>query len=168
MIHYLLTQFKSKFLHPPTAAGNRRHGGTGAVPQAASIPPKRARLRTAFYVAAEVRGKAQRVTIHQGREWIFRKAREWSKARLGAVPCEACRSGQGCGAGRGRQPSAAGQAGRPALWAGQAEAGRLGCEASLAAASLCELQRAARVLYTSAFLSGKKEDLVCFVSPWAS
>lgn len=123
MIHYLLTHFKSKFLHPPTAVGNRRHGGTGALLRVASIPPKCARLRTVFYVAAEVREKTQRVTVHQGREWILRKAREWSKARLGAVPCEACRSGQGCGAGRGRQPSAAGQAGRPALWAGQAKAG---------------------------------------------
>ena len=74
MIHYLLTHFKSKFLHPPTAVGNRRHGGTGALPQAASVPPKCVRLRTAFYVAAEVRGKIQRVTVRQGGEGILGKA----------------------------------------------------------------------------------------------
>lgn len=52
MIHYLLTHLKSRFLHPPTAVGNRRHRGTGAVPQAAnescSIPQKCAWMWTKF------------------------------------------------------------------------------------------------------------------------
>lgn len=74
MIHYLLTHFKSKFLHPPTAVGNRRHGGTGALLRVASVPPKCARLWMAFYVAAEVRGKTQRVTVRQGGEGILGKA----------------------------------------------------------------------------------------------
>jgi len=63
MIHYLLTHFKSKFLHPPTAVGNRRHSGTGALPRVASIPPKCVKLQTAFYVAVVVRAKIRSVTV---------------------------------------------------------------------------------------------------------
>lgn len=69
--------------------------------------------------------------------------------------------------GRGRQPSAAGQAGRAVLWAGKGEAGRLSCETSLAAGSLCELQQASHVLRAPVFLSSKGEDLLHFISPWA-
>lgn len=57
MIHYLLTHFRSEFLHPPAAVGNRRHCGTSALPQAAIVPSECARAWTAFYVAAEVREK---------------------------------------------------------------------------------------------------------------
>lgn len=69
--------------------------------------------------------------------------------------------------GRGRQPSAAGQEGRAVLWAGKGETGRLSCEMSLAAGSLCELQQVAHVLYAPVFLSGKGEDLLRFISPRA-
>lgn len=159
MIHYLLTHFKSKFLHPPTAVGNRRHGGTGALPRAASVPPKRERRWTAFHVAAEVKGKIQHMAVHQGREGILGKAWEVSKARSRAILCEAVAEG------RGRQPRAAGQA---VLWAGKGEAGRLSCEMSPAMCSLSELQQAAHVLYTPVYLAGKGEDLMSFISPQAS
>lgn len=49
-------------------------------------------------------------------------------------------------------------------WAGKGEAGRLGCETRLAAGSLGELQQASHVPCALAFLSGKREDLVLFLS----
>lgn len=66
---------------------------------------------------------------------------------------------------RGRQPSAAGQAGREVLWAGKGEAVRLSCQMSLVVGSLCELQQASHVLRAPVFLSGKGEDPLCFIAP---
>lgn len=89
------------------------------------------------------------------------------QSTFGTVLWEPLRSGPGCG--EGRQPSAAGQAGRAGAGReGKGEAGRLGCETGLASGSLGELQPASHVPCAPAFLSHGRENLVFFLSPWVN
>lgn len=106
-------------------------------------------------------GKTQCVTVHQGREGILGRVQStfWS------CPLSLAGAAKAVAQRRGRQPTAAGQAGREVLWAGKGEAVRLSCQMSLVVGSLCELQQTSHVFCAPVFLSGKGEDPLYFVAP---
>lgn len=97
MIHYLLTHFRSEFLHPPVAVGNRRHCGTSVLPQAAMVPSECARLGQHFmWQQRSGKNTVCDCSSRQGRD-------PWKGPKhVLELSSEPCRSSQGCGTEEGK------------------------------------------------------------------